>query len=266
MRIIFVGDIVGGPGRKAIRKQLQKLRETRSPSLVIANGENAAGGFGITAQVAEEIFGAGVDLITTGNHVWDKREAMEFIAKEDRLLRPLNYPPGVPGHGSITVSAGGAKVGVVNLMGRVFMADLDCPFRAAREEAARLKKEEGARLVIIDFHAEATSEKIALGRYMDGLVTAILGTHTHVQTSDEKLLAGGTAYITDVGMTGPYDSVIGVSADKAIERFLYQMPTRFDTASGPAQFQAVVVDADPDTGLATGIERINVVPEESPAV
>lgn len=262
MRIILIGDIVGSPGRKAARKQLQKLRGTRSPSMVIANGENSAGGFGITAQVAEELFDMGIDLITTGNHVWDKREAIEYIGKEDRLLRPLNYPPGVPGHGSITLSAEGVKVGVMNLMGRVFMGNLDCPFRAARDEAARLKEEEGARLVIIDFHAEATSEKVALGRYLDGSVTAVLGTHTHVQTADERLLPGGTAYITDVGMTGPYESVIGVSPGKAIERFVYQMPTRFDTAGGPAQFQAVVVEADPDTGLATAVERINVVPEE----
>jgi 2',3'-cyclic-nucleotide 2'-phosphodiesterase len=261
MRILFIGDIVGNPGRKAARKEIARLKASHSPSLVIANGENAAGGFGITGEVAGELFGMGIDLITTGNHVWDKREVIEYIEKEERLLRPLNFPPGVPGRGSATVSVGGVRVGVINLMGRVFMASLDCPFRAAKAEASRLKSEEDAEVVIIDFHAEATSEKIALGRYIDGSVAAVLGTHTHVQTADEKLLPGGTAYITDVGMTGPYDSVIGVSADKAIGRFLNQMPTRFDTASGPCQFQAVLVDVDPDNGLATSIVRLNLPPE-----
>jgi len=261
MRILFIGDIVGNPGRKAARKELARLRSSLSPSLVIANGENAAGGFGITGEVAGELFGMGIDLITTGNHVWDKREVLEYIEREERLLRPLNYPPGVPGRGSMTVSAAGVRVGVINLMGRVFMTNLDCPFRAAKQEVVRLKSEEEAEVILIDFHAEATSEKIALGRYMDGSVAAVLGTHTHVQTADDRLLPGGTAYISDVGMTGPYDSVIGVSADKAIDRFLHQTPTRFDTASGPCQFQAVLVDADPDTGLATSIARINLPPE-----
>jgi hypothetical protein len=260
MNILFVGDIVGGAGRKCLARHLPKLRERHRPSLVIANGENAAGGFGITREVARELFELGVDLITTGNHVWDKREVYEYLDSTDRVLRPANYPPGVPGAGSAVVDADGVKVGVINLMGRVFMSNLDCPFRKAKELVPKLKAR-GAEVVLIDFHAEATSEKIALGRYMDGEIAALIGTHTHVQTADERLFPGGTAYISDAGMTGPSESVLGVSIEKAVERFLTQTPTRFDTAKGPAQFQAVVISADPDSGRATGIERINIMPD-----
>jgi len=261
MNILFVSDIVGSPGREMLKRHLPALRDEHSISLVVTNGENTAGGFGITPQTAGELLGTGVDVITSGNHIWDKKETAEYIARENRLIRPANYPPGTPGRGDALISSGGVKVGILNLMGRVFMANLDCPFRKAKEEVARLK-DEGARIIIADFHAEATSEKIALGRYLDGEVTAVLGTHTHVQTSDERIFPGGTAYITDVGMTGPYDSVLGVSMEKAIERFLTQMPQRFDTAKGPAILQAVMVSADPKTGRATGIERINIGPEE----
>lgn len=260
MEILFVGDIVGAPGRKALARNLPKLREKHRLSLVIANGENAAGGFGITKEVAEELFELGVDIITTGNHVWDKREVYDYLDRTDRVLRPANYPPGVPGTGSAVVDVDGVTVGVINLMGRVFMANLDCPFRKAKELVQKLK-ERGAEVILIDFHAEATSEKIALGRYMDGEITALIGTHTHVQTADERLFPGGTAFISDAGMTGPSESVLGVSIDKAVERFLTQTPSRFDTAKGPVQFQAVVISADPDTGKATGIERINTLPE-----
>lgn len=258
MRILFISDIVGDPGRKAVARHLQPLREKYSPALVIANGENSAGGFGITPRVAEELMEMGIDLLTSGNHIWDKREIEEYINKEDRLLRPANFPPGVPGYGSALISArNGVKVGVINLMGRIFMLPIDCPFRKAEVEVDNLKRQ-GAKVIIIDFHAEATSEKISLARHLDGKVTAVLGTHTHVQTADEKVLSGGTAFITDVGMTGPHDSVIGVTAELAISRFLTQKPTRFDTAKGVGTLEAVVVTADPHTGKATGIERLSL--------
>jgi metallophosphoesterase (TIGR00282 family) len=258
VNILFISDVVGDPGRKAIRSHLPDLRDKYSPALVIANGENAAGGFGITPRVAEELMDMGIDLLTSGNHIWDKREIEDYINKEDMLLRPANFPAGVPGYGSALLSArNGVKVGVINLMGRIFMLPIDCPFKKADEEVEALRKQ-GAKVIIIDFHAEATSEKISLARYLDGRVTAVLGTHTHVQTADEKLLSGGTAFISDVGMTGPHDSVIGVTAELAIKRFLTQMPTRFDTAKGIGTLEAVVVKADPHTGKATGIERISI--------
>jgi len=262
MEILFISDIVAGSGRRAVRQHLGSLRDRYKPSLIIANGENSAGGFGITPKVTEELLGMGIDLLTSGNHIWDKKDIMGYMDKEDRLIRPANYPPGVPGYGSAVISAaGGVKVGVLNLMGRVFMANLDCPFRKADSELARLKAE-GARLILVDFHAEATSEKVALARYVDGRATAVIGTHTHVQTADERLLPGGTAFITDAGMTGPYDSIIGVTVEAAVERFLTQVPQKFDTAKGPAVLQGVVISADPDTGLATGITRISLGPDE----
>jgi metallophosphoesterase (TIGR00282 family) len=257
MNILFVSDIVGDPGRRVLRHYLDSIRREHSISLVVANGENAAGGFGITPRIADEIMALGVDVITTGNHVWDKKEIVEHISQEERLIRPANFPPGVPGNGSAVVSAGGASVGVLNLMGRVFLANLDCPFRRAREEVRALR-EKGVKVILVDFHAEATSEKIAFARFMDGSVTAVVGTHTHVQTADEQVLPKGTAYITDVGMTGPHDSVIGVTAEIAIERFLFQTPKRFDTAKGPGTLQAVVISADPETGRSTGITRLSI--------
>ncbi|MBI5190887.1 MAG: TIGR00282 family metallophosphoesterase [Nitrospirae bacterium] len=256
MKILFISDIVGGPGRRAVKQHLQGLREKHSVDLIIANGENSAGGFGITQKVAEELLGMGIDILTSGNHIWDKKEVMNYLGKEDRLIRPANYPPGVPGYGSALVTAkDGTRVGVLNLMGRVFMANLDCPFRVGSEEVEKLK-DAGAAVVFVDFHAEATSEKLALARYLDGSITALVGTHTHVQTADERILPKGTAYITDVGMTGPMDSVIGVTPEAAIERFLTHIPQKFDTAKGPAWLQAVIVEADPATGLADGITRI----------
>ncbi len=258
MNILFISDIVGSPGRVAVKHHLPELRKKYAPDLIIANGENSAGGFGITSKIAGELLDMDIDILTSGNHIWDKKEIMAHLDKEDRLLRPANYPPGVPGYGSAVVQAkNGVKVGVLNLMGRVFMANLDCPFRRGMEEVESLR-EKGAKVIMVDFHAEATSEKMALARHMDGSVTAVLGTHTHVQTADERILPGGTAFITDVGMTGPYDSVIGVTVEAAVERFLTQVPQRFETAKGPASLQAVVVKADPATGLATGIERINL--------
>ncbi len=257
MNFLFISDIVGDPGRRAVKQHLVALRREHSVSLVVANGENAAGGFGITPKISDELLAMGIDVITTGNHVWDKKEIVEHIDREERLIRPANFPPGVPGNGSVLAEADGVTVGILNLMGRVFLSTIDCPFRRGREEVRALK-DKGAKVVLVDFHAEATSEKMAFAHFMDGSVTAVLGTHTHVQTADERILPKGTAYITDVGMTGPHDSVIGVTADIAIDRFLLQTPKRFDTAKGPATLQAVLVSADTETGRATRIERISL--------
>jgi metallophosphoesterase (TIGR00282 family) len=258
MKILFISDIMGDPGRKAVMSCLPRLREKYSPALVVANGENAAGGFGLTPRITDDLFDMGIDLITSGNHIWDKKDILTYIDREKRLLRPANFPPGVPGYGSAIVRASnGTNVGVINRRGRVFMSIIDCPFRKADEEIARLKKE-GAKVILVDIHAEATSEKIALARYLDGKVTAVIGTHTHVQTADEKILPEGTAYITDAGLTGPEDSVIGVTAELAISRFLTQMPTRFDTAKGPGTLQGVAITVDQNTGKATAIERISM--------
>jgi len=257
MKVLFVGDIVASPGRAALAALLPRLRDRYRLDFVIANGENAAGGFGITEAVASDMFSLGVDIITSGNHVWDKKEAVGYLPRESRVLRPLNYPPGVPGAGSIVYEAAdGAKVAVLNLSGRVFMANYDCPFRGADRELERLG--DVTNVVIVDFHAEATSEKIAFGHYLDGRVSAVVGTHTHVQTADEKILPGGTAYITDVGMTGPADSVIGVRKDQIINRFLNLMPTRFEAAQGPAVFSAVIIEVAEKTGKSTAIHRLQL--------
>lgn len=223
--------------------------------LAIANGENAAGGIGLTGEVAEEIFGYGINVLTMGNHVWDKKEIMEIIDEEERLLRPLNYPAPAPGRGSVIVPAGGVKVAVMNLSGRVFNPQhLDCPFRLADAELERLKAE--TPLVIVDFHAEATSEKQAMAWHLAGRVTALIGTHTHVQTSDEQVLPGGTAFITDVGMTGPTNSVIGIKKELALERFITQRPVKFEVARGRIQLSALVVEADEATGQARAVHRL----------
>lgn len=260
MRILVIGDIHGKPGRRILRSRLPGLRRTHNADLVIANGENAAGGAGITSDVIREIFGAGVDVITGGNHTWHNREAYETLDAEARLLRPANYPPGVPGHGTALVAVNGTTVGVLNLQGRIFMQGIDDPFRAAREHAQVLREQ--APIVVVDFHAEATSEKIALGWYLDGRVSAVLGTHTHVQTADERVLPGGTAYISDVGMTGPHDGVIGMEREGIIERFLTQMPVRFTVAPGAAQLNGVVLDVDESGGRARSIHRIQEFEEE----
>src|SRR5919198_986413 len=215
VKILFIGDIIGKPGRQVISRELHRLVDHHRVDLVIANGENAAGGFGITEETAKELFASGIHLLTSGNHVWDKKEALEFIDREGRLLRPANYPAGTPGRGSRVLStAGGVRVAVLNLEGRVFMNNLDCPFRTADRELALLRKE--TPVVLVDFHAEATSEKVSLGWYLDGRASAVIGTHTHVQTADERLLPGGTAYLSDVGMTGPMDSIIGMRRDIVI--------------------------------------------------
>lgn len=258
VRILFIGDIVGKPGRRACRVLLPGLVQELRPDAVIANGENAAGGFGLTADTADEILGCGVNVITTGNHVWNKKEFYRILATSERVLRPANYPPGAPGRGATVVQlASGLRLCVVNLAGRVFMAPIDCPFRTAD----RILEELSSRcdVFVVDFHAEATSEKVALGWYLDGRVACVVGTHTHVQTADERVLPGGTAYITDLGMTGPVDSVIGVRKDIIIGRFLTGLPAKFETASGRAQISGAVVTVDGTTGKAKSIERVLAV-------
>lgn len=257
MKLLFIGDIVGKIGRNAVKSLLPSIVNKYKIDLVIANGENAAGGFGITDKIADELFSFGIQIITTGNHVWDKKEFIPQISKMDRVLRPLNYPPGVPGFGSLLYSLkNGIKVAVINLSGRVFMSPIDCPFRVGKEEVEKLGKQ--AEIIIIDFHAEATSEKIAFGYFMDGKVTAIIGTHTHVQTADEKILPGGTAYITDVGMTGPSHSVIGIEVDQIIQRFLTNMPMRFETAKGEGILSGIVLEIDEKTGKAIAAQRLQL--------
>lgn len=256
MRLLFIGDVVGKSGRTAVKALLPKLSDKYKVDVVIANGENIAGGFGLTEPLMQDLFKYGVHVITTGNHVWDKKEFIDCIAKEDRVLRPLNYPPGVPGFGSILYSVQGAKIAVVNVSGRVFMTPVDCPFRTIDAELERIQKE--SRIIIVDFHAEATSEKIAFGYYLDGRVSAVIGTHTHVQTADEKILPKGTAYISDVGMTGPSHSVIGIDVNQIIQRFLTSMPAKFEVASGEAVLSAVVVEINTDSGKATGIQRLQL--------
>lgn len=256
VRILFIGDVVGRPGRNLLRRRLTELRREVLADLVIANGENAAGGVGLTPAVARELVSLGVDVITLGNHTWDKRELAPEIDQLPQVVRPLNYPPGTPGRGSLVVrTAAGEPVAVLNAMGRVFAGvHLEDPFRTLDEELASLPPE--VRVRFVDFHAEATSEKVALGWYLDGRVSALVGTHTHVQTADELVLPGGTAYISDAGMTGPWQSVIGIEKERVIEKFLTQMPVRFDPASGPCQLNAVVVEVDATTGRALGIRRI----------
>jgi len=257
VKLLFIGDIIVSPGRQAISRELHRLVDRHMVDLVIANGENASGGFGITAETAKELYGQGIHILTSGNHIWDKKESLEFIKREERLLRPANYPPGAAGRGSAIVkTAGGIKVAVLNLEGRVFMNNLDCPFRVADQEVERLRQE--TPLILVDFHAEATSEKMALGWYLDGRVSAVFGTHTHVQTADERILTNGTAYLTDAGMTGAFDSVIGVRKDEPITKFLTQLPVKFEVAKNDIRLNGVVVEVEESTGKAVGIERINI--------
>lgn len=238
-------------------EHIPALLKERQVDLVIANGENAAGGFGLTDNLVRKLHSYGVDVITSGNHIWDRKEFVPQLDRNERVLRPFNYPPGTPGHGSVVVeSRSGHKVAVLCLQGRTSMPSTDCPFRLGHSEAERLRQE--TPIVFIDFHAEATAEKIALGWHLDGLVTAIIGTHTHVQTADERILPKGTAFLTDAGMTGPHDSVIGVRPEQAIRRFLTQVPTRFKPAEDGARFCGVLVDADPESGRATHIERLQI--------
>jgi len=257
MRILFIGDIVGKAGRQAIEGVLEKVITEHKIEFTIANGENAAGGMGITPPIAIEILDQGVDVLTSGNHIWTKKEIFPFLDQEPRILRPANYPPKVPGRGSGIFPLGnGLKVGVLNLEGRVFMKHLDCPFRVGEKEIELLRKE--TNIILVDFHAEATSEKMAMGWFLNGKVSAVMGTHTHVQTSDERILDEGTAYITDVGMTGPLNSVIGIRKGVALERLLTQIPWKFDVATEEIELQGVVIEVDSKTGKSKNIQRIKV--------
>jgi metallophosphoesterase (TIGR00282 family) len=260
MRVLFLGDVVGRSGRKAVKQHLPALRERYAPDFVILNGENAAGGFGITEAICQEFLDAGVDVVTTGNHVWDQREALVFIERQERLLRPLNFPVGTPGRGAgLFKAANGADVLVINAMGRVFMGDLDCPFRAVERELEACPLGDGADAVIIDFHAEATSEKQAFGYFVDGRASFVVGTHTHVPTSDDQILPGGTAYVSDVGMCGDYDSVLGMNKEEPLQRFLRKIPNgRFEPSLGEATVSGMAVEIDDGSGLATAIAPVRV--------
>jgi metallophosphoesterase (TIGR00282 family) len=256
MNILFIGDIVGRPGRDLVHKGLPGLVEHYGIDLVIANAENSAAGFGITRDIGDTLLEWGVDVMTSGNHIWDKKEALEYIATEPRLLRPANYPAGVPGHGSYVAQTGdGRAAGVINVMGRVFMVPIDDPFAVALREIEAIRHR--TRIIFVDMHAEATSEKIAMGWHLDGKVTAVIGTHTHVQTADERILPNGTAYLTDAGMTGPHDSIIGMEKEPSLGRFLNGMPSKFEPATGNPRLNGVVIEADDKTGRATKITRIS---------
>jgi metallophosphoesterase (TIGR00282 family) len=255
MKILFIGDIVGAPGREAIKKLLPGLIKEYGLDFVIANAENAAGGSGITAKVKDELFDCGINVLTSGDHIWKKREIFEIINQEERILRPLNFPEGAPGRGfNLYNIKNGKRIGVINVNGRVFMDALECPFRTVLSAQQQLSKQ--TNIIIVDIHAEATSEKIALGWYLDGKVSAVLGTHTHIQTADERILPQGTAYLTDAGMTGPYDSVIGRKVEAVLERFLTSIPTRFEVAQENIQLHAALLDIDEVTGKAKSISRI----------
>ena len=255
MRILFIGDIVGKPGRQLVKTGLAALVSRHEVDFVIANAENAAAGAGVTREIGDDLLELGVEVMTSGNHIWDKREALDYIGVEPRLLRPANYPS-APGNGSyLARTRDGQSVGVINIMGRVFMPQLDDPFAVVAKEIEKLG--DRTRVIFVDFHAEATSEKIAMGWHLDGRVTAVVGTHTHVQTADERILPKGTAYLTDVGMTGPHDSIIGVQIEPSLNRFLTGLPSRFEVATGNPRLNAVMVDADEKMGRATDIERLS---------
>jgi metallophosphoesterase (TIGR00282 family) len=265
VRLLFIGDIFGKPGREIARRAIPAIVDRHQIDFVIANVENSAAGFGVTGDIADTILGLGVDVMTSGNHVWDKKEVLDYIPRQAKLLRPANFPSGVPGRGSyVGRTRTGEPVGVINLMGRVFMTALDDPFAVAVREVEAMRAK--TRIIIVDFHAEATSEKIAMGWHLDGRVTAVFGTHTHVQTADERILPKGTACLTDVGMTGPHDSIIGVTIEAALGRFLTGMPAKFEAATGPGRLNAVIVTADPANGKATAIERLNLSAQEVEAL
>jgi len=254
MKILFIGDIVGSPGREAICELIPRIKEKEKVDFIIANAENAAGGSGLTPTLTEELLSYGINVLTSGDHIWKKKEIVGKLDEEDRLLRPANYPEGVPGRGWGVYTLKGIKVGVINLVGRVFMESVECPFRVGRAIVEEVRSQ--TPNIIIDIHAEATSEKIALAWYFDGIVSAVLGTHTHVQTADERIYPKGTAYISDVGMTGPHDSVIGRKVEQILTRFITQLPTRFEMAEENIQLNGVIVTIDEKTGKATDIKRV----------
>ena len=254
MKVLFIGDIVGNPGRKAAKEMISSIRREMPFDYCVANGENAAGGTGITYVVAQELYKCGIDVLTMGNHTWSKREITNFIDSDSKIVRPANYPQELPGKGSIII---GGKLGIVNLLGRIYMEPMDCPFKTLDRELEYLKSQ--VKVILVDIHAEATSEKCALAWYADGRVSSVLGTHTHVQTADERILPCGTAFITDVGMTGPYEGIIGVDREIVLEKFLCYMPVRFEMAKGSVQFNAVYMEIDDKTGKTLSIRRLSKV-------
>jgi len=259
--VLFIGDVIGRPGRKALSRFLPELKKKYQPDLVIVNAENAAGGNGLTEEIGRELLFQ-ADVLTSGNHIWDKKEALSYLDREPRLLRPANYPPGNPGHGSyVFQDENGQKAAVLNLQGRVFMEPISCPFRTAEEEIEKLRSQ--TPIIIIDFHAEATSEKQALGWFLDGRVSAVIGTHTHIPTADERILPGGTAYLTDVGMAGGLNSVIGMKPEQALQRFLTSRPQRFEPASDGLILCAVFIAINPENGRALSIKRETLIEEKS---
>lgn len=261
MKVLFIGDIVGKPGRRIVGRLIPSIVNEHEIDVVIANCENAAGGLGVTREIVKELYSNKVNILTSGNHIWHKKEITDFIEDYETLLRPANYPEGSPGWGSVVArSISGKPVGVLNLMGRVFMNPIDCPFRVAEREIHKLRDE--TNVIIVDMHAEATSEKQALGWFLDGKVSAVLGTHTHVQTADERILPQGTAYITDAGMTGPFDSVIGMKRDIIIKKFLTSIPARYDVAKQNVWLQGVIIDIDDESGKSFNIERLNLKLED----
>jgi metallophosphoesterase (TIGR00282 family) len=263
VNVLFVADIFGSPGRKAVRDLIPEMVSSMGIDLLVANVENAAAGFGVTRDIIAEMKSLGVEVMTSGNHIWDRREALPLLDEEPLLLRPHNYPQGVPGTGAkVFPTRAGGRVGVLNLMGRVYMRELDCPFRAADREVALLREQ--TPVILVDFHAEATAEKIALAHYLDGRVSAVLGTHTHVQTADERILPQGTGFLTDAGMTGPHDSVIGVQKEQAIQKFLNLLPTRFEPATGGTKLQGVLLELDEATGHCRHIERLSMDVDAAP--
>ncbi len=260
MRILLIGDIIGRPGRDVLRKHLPSIKRAESVDLVVANVENAAAGFGLTESVGQEILRAGVDIMTGGNHLWDKRGTETYIDSEPFLARPANYPAGTPGQRFVQHDVGDTRVTVLSLQGRVFMPPMDCPFRCLDELIEKLSKE--TDVFILDFHAEATSEKQAMGRYADGRVSVVVGTHTHVPTADERILPKGTGFVTDLGMTGPYDSIIGMREDAVMRRFLTSLPSRFEVASGDTRLSGLMVDVDTSSGRALSVKRVHVFDED----
>lgn len=257
MNILFISDIVGGPGRRVVKELLPQLKENNNIDFCVINGENAAGGFGLTEEIADELFDMGIDVITSGNHIWDRREIAPYLQSNPRILRPVNYPPENPGRGSGVFQAGnGQQVGVINLQGRVFMKEIDCPFRTVNSVIQQLKEE--TDLILVDFHGEATAEKVAMGWYLDGRVTAVIGTHTHIQTADERVLPGGTGYITDAGMSGGIDGVIGIKAELAIKRFITQTPNRFQPSDKNLVVMGVILTVDTQSCRTEKIERFQL--------
>ncbi|MBU8907369.1 TIGR00282 family metallophosphoesterase [Desertibacillus haloalkaliphilus] len=261
MKILFIGDVVGSPGRKMINEYLPRLKKKYRPTVTIVNGENAAGGKGITQKIYKSFLDAGAQAVTLGNHAWDNREIFDFIDDAQAMIRPANFPEKTPGNGSMIVKVNDLEVGIINLQGRTFLPPIDCPFKKADELISQLKKR--TPFIFVDFHAEATSEKQAMGWYLDGKVSAVVGTHTHTQTADERILPSGTAYITDVGMTGPYDGILGVEREAVLYKFLTSLPVRFEVTKGREQLNGVLVDVDAKTGQAKSIKRI-LINEDHP--